>query len=110
MSEIGYTVAEVAPQLRCSESKVWRLLKAGDLERVEGQPGRETLVTPDSLAAYIRSLNPASPRKAARPAPAPRAPTEADLKRRREAIEQRRAALSRRDATAAPVRRASAGR
>lgn len=105
---IGLTVLEVAAQLRCSDSKVFRLLKAGDLQRIENAPGRETLITPESLAAYRRMLNPAAPRiPTPRPEPKRTAPTAADLQRRRQAIDARRAALTgRMGAAASPGRKA----
>lgn len=113
MSDLGLEVDEVAPRLKCCRRKVFDLLKSGELERVEGKPGRKTIVTHASVDAYVRKLLPgtiaAKPRRAT-PAPV-RAPTAKDLERRKQEIERRRAALrGRQDAPAPPARRALVAR
>lgn len=101
---LGLTILEVAARLRCSRSRVFGLLRTGDLDRVDGAPGRETLVTVASVEAYERSLVPSAARRPApKPKPKPRAPTAADLARRRDEIEARKAALM--DRPGAPARR-----
>ena len=51
-----FTVPEVARMLRLSESTIWRLVRNGAIESVKA--GRARRISPEALAAYIRSLTP----------------------------------------------------
>jgi excisionase family DNA binding protein len=52
MEPISVTVTEAGKYLRCSESKVFRLLKDGSLTRGVS-PGKQTLVTISSINEFL---------------------------------------------------------
>jgi excisionase family DNA binding protein len=66
------TVAEAAARLRCSRSRVYELIRAGDLRQPPSRLGHEALVTVASVVALEQRLGfapaqPKAPPKARRP-------------------------------------------
>jgi hypothetical protein len=57
--ELAVTIADAARMLHCKRTRVFEMLKAGELKRVP-RTGRETLVTVESITAR---LTPPAPRK-----------------------------------------------
>lgn len=50
-----YTVPEAAEQMRCAESTVWQLLRAGELGSV--RVGRKRLIPATAITAYLSGVS-----------------------------------------------------